>query len=149
MARCIDCYWFKHQHPAGRDAVSCQELGEKPQNKACPRYKNKDEGEGTNVPHVSIENLVQKTEYKQSFRDILSEVFDMLKDADDTGKEVFTLLRQQGVDADMDAEAFKDEVKKLSKIYALYRLSVAMGIPYVDHIVANEIDKVFSKPEGK
>lgn len=145
MARCVDCHWFEHQHPAGREASNCRDLGERPSNEACNRFKDKNETE--EQPLISAEALRQnlaKPNYYSSFLGIMHEIYSFLKDADNASKDIFTWMQQQGIHADMDTRRYELYIQRLADLYLLHQLCLSLGMAsYVEDIVKAEAAKIF------
>lgn len=143
MARCGDCYWFRTQLPAGRDASTCEELGEKLSNPACDRFKDK--SSEALAPIVPLERLkLEDPEYKETFMSIFAEIFAMLKDGELASKNVYMLLQQQGVEAELDPTEFQRYQSKLSSLYLLHQLCLTMGLAtYTEDVVKAEVQRLF------
>jgi hypothetical protein len=138
-----------------RLSKNCQELGERPSSKVCPAFEANKREEDVSKPEVPVADVAAlvkqelgslgKASHEELFKEIASEQFVVKHDAYLAMFGIKTILQQQGARTEMDDRDFNRYIDKLSRLYLLHRLTLILGLaPYLDHIMANEIDNLFT-----
>jgi hypothetical protein len=140
---------------------TCEELGERPSSKVCKAFEAAEREEDAPKPVLPVADIVAlvkqefgslgRMSHEELFKEIAAEQFAVKQDSYLAMLGVKTILQQQGARAEVDDREFNRYVDKLTRLYLLHRLTLVLGMaPYLEHIMANEIDNLFKqiKPQA-
>lgn len=139
--RCRHCAWFRR--PRGRTPTTCRDLGEEPDRDACPQFEPDVPEPEIPEPEQYVGALTQQ-HYRDIFHEVLAESFVLEQDAKVAIDTVRAQLQTQGANIQLDPARFQRVSGRLTDLYVLYRLCMAVGLSrYVDGIMEQEITRMF------
>lgn len=139
--QCRHCAWFRR--PRGRTPTTCRDVGEQPDNEACPQFEV-DAPEPEPPKPAEFVGALARERFSDIFHEILAESFVLEQDARVAVDTIRAQLQTQGANISLDSSRFDRQTGRLVDLYVLYRMINATGLArYADRIIEQEIQRVW------